>query len=67
MLSLDDPQADLDDVDMDLNLDDLLDSDSEKRSSQKRPRRRVIVETKDASGRPYTAAEIRRMKRCARR
>lgn len=51
-------------MDMDLSLDDLLDSDCEKRSGQKRPRRRVIVETKDASGRPYTAAEIRRMKRC---
>lgn len=47
-----------------MNLDDLLDSDCDKRSGQKRPRRRVIVETKDASGRPYTAAEIRRMKRC---
>ncbi|CAL8468963.1 g8504 [Coccomyxa elongata] len=56
-------QARNEDIDMDLSLDDLLDSDCEKRSGQKRPRRRVIVETKDASGRPYTAAEIRRMKR----
>ena len=57
-------QARLDDMELDMNLDDLLDSDCDKRSGQKRPRRRVIVETKDASGRPYTAAEIRRMKRC---
>ncbi len=42
---------------------DLLDSDAEKKVGQKRPRRRVIVETKDANGRAYSAAEIRRMKR----
>ena len=53
--------------DMDLGMDfDLLDSDADKKSGQKRPRRRVIVDTKDANGRAYSAAEIRRMKRCAR-
>ena len=55
-----------DDNDMDLGMDmdfDLLDSDADKKSGQKRPRRRVIVETKDANGRAYSAAEIRRMKR----
>ena len=50
--------------DMDMGMDfDLLDSDAEKKSGQKRPRRRVIVETKDANGRAYTPNEIRRMKR----
>jgi hypothetical protein len=34
--------------------------------AQKRQRRRVVVEARDPSGRLYTAAEIRRMKRCAR-
>lgn len=55
-----------DEGDMDLGMDmdfDLLDSDAEKKSGQKRPRRRVIVDTKDANGRAYSAAEIRRMKR----
>ena len=55
-----------DDNDIDLGMDmdfDLLDSDADKKSGQKRPRRRVIVETKDANGRAYSAAEIRRMKR----
>ncbi len=52
------------DMDMDMGMDfDLLDSDAEKKSGQKRPRRRVIVDTKDANGRAYSAAEIRRMKR----
>ncbi len=50
------------DVGMDMDFD-LLDSDAEKKSGQKRPRRRVIVDTKDANGRAYSAAEIRRMKR----
>ena len=51
----------------DLGMDfDLLDSDCDKKPGQKRPRRRVVVDTKDANGRPFTAAEIRRMKRCAR-
>jgi hypothetical protein len=35
--------------------------------AQKRQRRRVVVEARDPSGRLYTAAEIRRMKRCAAR
>ena len=53
--------------DGDLGMDfDLLDSDCDKKPGQKRPRRRVVVDTKDANGRPFTAAEIRRMKRCAR-
>jgi hypothetical protein len=57
-------QANLEGLDMDLNMDfDLLDSDADKKQGQKRPRRRVIVDTKDANGRPYTQAEIRRMKR----
>ena len=51
---------------MDIGMDfDLLDSDADKKSGQKRPRRRVIVDTKDANGRAYSAAEIRRMKRSA--
>ena len=50
--------------DMDMGMDfDLLDSDAEKKSGQKRPRRRVIVDTMDANGRAYTQSEIRRMKR----
>ena len=50
---------------VDLGMDfDLLDSDCDKKPGQKRPRRRVVVDTKDANGRPFTAAEIRRMKRC---
>ncbi len=52
-------------MDLDINMEfDLLDSDADKKQSQKRPRRRVVVETKDSNGRPYTQAEIRRMKRC---
>ena len=56
------PQEALDDEDAAMDFD-LLDSDAEKKVGQKRPRRRVIVETKDANGRAYSAAEIRRMKR----
>ena len=56
------PQEALDDEDAAMDFA-LLDSDAEKKVGQKRPRRRVIVETKDANGRAYSAAEIRRMKR----
>jgi len=62
--SLDDDEGD--DLDMDMELD--FDSDglpgSGKGTPQKRQRRRVVVEPRDANGRLYTAAEIRRMKRC---
>lgn len=56
----------MDEMDLDINMDfDLLDSDADRKQSQKRPRRRVVVDTKDSNGRPYSQAEIRRMKRCA--
>ena len=54
-----------DDLDMDLDLE--FDSDGlpgSGKPAQKRQRRRVVVEPRDPSGRLYTAAEIRRMKRC---
>ena len=39
------------------------DNEGGRTPGQKRTRRRVTVETRDAEGRPYTQAEIRRMKR----
>lgn len=57
---------DNDDLDMDMDLE--FDSDGlpgSGKPAQKRQRRRVVVEPRDASGRLYTPAEIRRMKRCA--
>ncbi|KAK9821570.1 hypothetical protein WJX81_004359 [Elliptochloris bilobata] len=55
---------DNDELDMDMEME--FDSDGVAGSGkpmQKRQRRRVVVEPRDANGRLYTAAEIRRMKR----
>ena len=61
-------RSDDDNDDLDMDMDQEFDSDGlpgSGKPAQKRQRRRVVVEPRDASGRLYTPAEIRRMKRCA--